>query len=154
MKRWLQFSIILAVSYLLLACQVSAPGAAFVSPPPPPATSVPPPAAGKATVVGQVLSLNSRAPLANIPVRLAEVYRQGDQAAMVLDGAFSPGDITDDQGQFVIEDVAPGEYVIIVGDVTAEYEVIAEPPGKARVWELASDQVLNAGILQVNLGSR
>ncbi len=154
MKRWLQFSIVLVVPYLLLACQISAPDAAFVSPPPPPATSVAPPEAGKSSIVGQVLSLSTRAPLANIPVRLAEVYRQGDQAAMVLDGAFSPGDITDDQGQFAIENVAPGEYVIIVGDVTAEYEVIAEPPGKARVWELASDQVLNAGVLQVSLGSR
>ncbi len=154
MKRWLQFSIVLVVPYLLLACQISGSGAAFVSPPPPPATSIAPPEAGKASIVGQVLSLNTRAPLADIPVRLAEVYRQGDQAAMVLDGAFSPGDITDDQGQFTIENVAPGEYVIIVGDVTAEYEVIAEPPGKARVWELASDQVLNAGVLQVSLGSR
>lgn len=154
MKRWLQFLIVLVVPYLLLACQVSGRDIAFVSPPPPPATPVAPPAAGKSTIVGQVLSLSTRAPLANIPVRLADVVRQGDQAAMVLDSAFSPGDITDDQGRFIIENVNPGEYVIIVGDVTAQYEVIAEPPGKARVWELVSDRVLNAGALQVSLGSQ
>lgn len=152
MKRWLQFSIVLVVPYLLLACQASGPGTAFVSPPPP-ATSPAPPAAGKATILGQVLSMSTRAPLANVPVRLAEVVRQGDQAAMVLDSAFSPGDITDDHGRFVIENVSPGEYVIIIGDITSEYEVISDPSGRARVWELAPDHVLDAAILQVGLRS-
>jgi hypothetical protein len=86
-------------------------------------------------------------------VRLAEVARQGDEGAFVLDTAFSPGDITDDTGHFRFDNVDAKEYVIVVGDVYSVYKIIAEPSGQARVWKAEPDQILDVGELRVDLGS-
>ena len=63
-------------------------------------------------------------------VRLAEVFRnEAGDAAFVLDGAQSPGTLTDVEGRFIFQNVEPREYVLIVGNVEAnEYEVIAASP--------------------------
>jgi hypothetical protein len=111
----------------------------------------PPPEEGRATVVGTVVSRSEGTPLTGVAVRLAEVHRQGDEGAFVLDDAFSPGGTTDELGRFVIEDVEPQEYVIVVGDVGTQYDILAEPSGDARVWEVPSDQVLDVGELEVEL---
>lgn len=110
-------------------------------------------APGKATVIGRVISEKTGQPLAHITVRLAEVVRQGNEGAFVLDTAFSPGDITDDQGYFRFDNVDAKEYVIVVGDVYTVYKIIPEPSGKARVWKAEPDQVLDVGELRVDLES-
>jgi len=109
------------------------------------------PDTGKATVIGKVVSLRDGLPMANTVVRLAEVYRQGDEGAFVLDGAYSPGDITDEQGSFTIENVDAKEYVIVVGDVYDKYQIIAEPNDEAKVFLAVEDEILDVGELQVDL---
>lgn len=106
---------------------------------------------GKGTIVGQVTSRITGGPIANVAVRLAEVYRQGNEGVFVLDDAFSPGDLTDEHGRFIIENVEAKEYVIVVGDVNVAYEIITEPSGMARVWNIAANQVFDVGNLRVNL---
>jgi hypothetical protein len=117
-------------------------------------TASPPaqPLAGQATVIGQVTLRSTGAPIPGIAVRLAEVHRQGDGGAFVLDDAFSPGSTADDLGRFVIENVAAEEYVIVVGNVNTLYEIVAEPSGKARVWEIPADQIFDVGDLRVEPG--
>jgi len=107
------------------------------------------PETGKATITGKVINRSTSQPLINIPVRLAEVYRQDDDVVFVLDGAFSPGAITDIQGHFVIESIEAREYVIVVGDVEGVYEIITDPSGIAQVWNFLPDQVTDLGALQV-----
>lgn len=111
------------------------------------------PKVGMATIMGIVADRETGALLANVPVRLAEVYRQNGEGVYVLDGAFSPGDLTDTGGRFVIENFAAGEYVIVVGNVEYVYEIITEQSGAARVWDFPSGQVTDVGILWVTLGS-
>jgi hypothetical protein len=109
------------------------------------------PEAGKATLIGKVVSLRDGLPMANTVVRLAEVFRQGDEGAFVLDGAYSPGDITDEQGRFAIENVDVKEYVIVVGDVYDKYQIIGEPDNSAKVFQAVEDEILDVGELQVDL---
>jgi len=109
------------------------------------------PEAGKATLIGKVVSLRDGSPMANTVVRLAEVYRQGDEGAFVLDGAYSPGDITDEHGDFAIENVDVKEYVIVVGDVYDKYQIIGEPNNAAKVFQTVEDEILDVGELQVDL---
>lgn len=112
------------------------------------------PESGKATVVGRIMALGSGDPLANTTVRLAEVYRKEEgkeEGAFVLDGAFSPGAITDDEGYFVMENIEPMEYVLVVGDVMGVHEIIPLPSGKPRVWEAKSGEVNDFGVINVNL---
>ncbi len=104
-------------------------------------------------MIGQVVSADTGEPLGNTVVRLAEVYYEGEDGAYVLDTAFSPGDITNNDGYFIFSSVDARDYVIVIGDVEdyGEYEIIAEPSGEAKVWEAESNQILNVGKLEVNL---
>lgn len=111
------------------------------------------PKTGMATIMGIVVDRETGVLLANVPVRLAEVYRQDGEGVYVLDGAFSPGGLTDTGGRFVIESFAAGEYVIVVGDVESVYEIITEQSGAARVWDFPPDRVTDVEILRVALGS-
>src|SRR5262245_51126483 len=79
------------------------------------------PEAGKATVVGRVLSKQTGAPLTDTTVRLAEVTRQGSEAIYVLDGANSPGAVTVGDGRFVMPNIVAREYVIVIGDPYGKY---------------------------------
>lgn len=115
------------------------------------------PEAGKATIIGRVISRSTESPFVNVPVRLAEVYRQEggeeNEGAFVLDDAFSPGALTDEYGRFIFKNVEPKEYVIVVGNVSASaYEIIPDPSGRARVWDIPADQVFDVGDLRVELG--
>ena len=109
------------------------------------------PTPGKATIMGRIVERTDGEPITNISVRLAQVYKQDNEEIFVLDDAFSPGDITDDRGWFVIKDVEAQTYVIVVGDANSAYEIISKSPGTARVWELPPDEVTDVGTLKVNL---
>lgn len=106
---------------------------------------------GKATLVGKVISIIDGTPMQNTVVRLAEVYRQGEEGAFVLDGAYSPGDITDEQGRFSIQNVDVKEYVIVVGDVYDKYQIIADQDDNAKIFQAIQDEVLDVGELEVDL---
>lgn len=108
------------------------------------------PEPGRATVIGRVISLSSQ-PVLQVPVWLAEVVRQGEEGVYVLDSRSSPGAYADDKGFFVIPNINPGEYVIIVGDPEGSYEIITEPSGRARVWNIPPNQIFDIGELKVTL---
>ncbi len=105
----------------------------------------------KATIFGRVIDNDTEDPLIGVAVRLAEVHREGEEGAFVLDDAVSPADLTDDSGWFTIENVEAREYVIVVGDVNFAYQIITESSGDAKVWELPAGVVTDAGTLYVSL---
>jgi hypothetical protein len=133
----------------------SAPSTAAVAPGLP--TNLPsaptagPPEAGKASVVGRVLSKQDGTPLAGTSVRLAEVTRQGSEAIYVLDGANSPGAVTAEDGSFVMANIVAREYVMVVGDPYSLYAIVTDETTRARVWNAAADQVLDVGEQRVEL---
>jgi hypothetical protein len=115
------------------------------------ATPIPEPDTAKATVTGKVFSTTLNQPYPKAAVWLAEVYRQGGDGAYVLDHAFSPAVWADDNGVFVIANVDPKEYVIVIGDPEGLYEVIPDDSGRARVWKTEAGKVLDVGQLSVAL---
>ena len=132
----------------LAACEPESPtvGASVIPSP----TPLPQPLSGKATVTGRVVSLSNQ-PIPQVSIWLAEVIRQGDQGVFVLDSRSSPGAYTDERGIFVIPNVNPGEYVIVVGDPESLYEIIAESSGEAKVWNIPPDQIFKVGELRVSI---
>ncbi len=111
------------------------------------------PEAGKATVTGQVITTKTNGPLKNTVVRLAEVHRDGEDGAFLLDTAFSPGDITNDEGQFTFANIEPGEYVLVVGNVEFYdgYVIIPETSGRPKVYNFPAGQLTDLGSLTVDL---
>lgn len=114
-------------------------------------TPIPTPEPGKAMVTGKLFSTTSDKPLPTTVVWLAEVVRQGDQGAYVLDSVYSPGVYADENGIFVLSNVVPGEYVIVVGDPESQHEIISESSGTAKVWNISADQIYDVGELKVTM---
>ncbi len=97
----------------------------------------------KSTVTGLVNSQSSKMPLMNVPVSLAEVFREGESAAYVLDGAQSPLAYTDKNGRFAFNDILPGEFVVVIGSVEVnDYMILTEPSGEPKVWAATPGNIL------------
>jgi hypothetical protein len=105
----------------------------------------------KATVIGRAVDEGTQAPLANTIIRLAEVYGSGDDGAYVLDSYFSPGATTDANGYFIMENIPPIGYVVVVGDVFDVYKIVQTEEGKPKVWSTQAGEVLDVGTLAVSL---
>ena len=112
----------------------------------------PNPKINKAAFAGRVVD-GSGMPISNMQLRLAEVYRSEEDSsngAYILDTAFSPGAISDDNGYFVFSDIEPMEYVLVLGNPERVYEIILDDSGKAKVWETEENQVLDIGELMTD----
>lgn len=109
------------------------------------------PAQGASAVTGVILSQENGQPLSGISVHLAEVFRQGNEAAYILNTATSPSTVTDRAGQFAISNIPPREYVIVIGDPSARYAILTEPDGRAKVWSTQPGKILDIGIHRVTL---
>ena len=111
-----------------------------------------PPTSGKTTVTGIVISEYTNEPMVNVPIFLAETFYEGDSAAFVLDGAFSPTALTDSEGRFAFVDIAPGGYVLVIGNPeVTDYEIIANEDQKPRVWTVEVDQIEDLGNIITDL---
>lgn len=90
------------------------------------AVILPSPEPDKALIYGKLLS-SSHEPQVGIVVRLAEVYRgASEEGTFVLDEASSPSTISEQDGHFFFYNVEPGEYVIFVGVLHAQYKIVSE----------------------------
>lgn len=106
----------------------------------------------RTTITGVVLSERTDLPIMNVPVSLAEVFREGESAAYVLDGAQSPLAYTDKTGVFAFNNIPPGEYVVVIGNVEInDYIILTEPSGQAKVWTATPGNILNLETQYANL---
>jgi hypothetical protein len=144
--RSIIFTLILAG--LLAACQlVDQPGNGIKTEETPIST----PQAGKASIKGIIVSAKDGMPFSNVAVRLAQVYRQGEEGAFVLDVAHSPGIYSDINGKFLIENFDPAEYLISVGEpLDNNYVIVSDNAGKPIPYIAAAGVVIDAGVLKVN----
>jgi hypothetical protein len=148
-KLWIWiFSFIFTVA-LITGCRGSKDKSSTVK-----ATAIPEPEAGQTTVTGKIFSTTLNQPYPKAAVWLAQVYREGEDSAYVLDAASSPAEYADENGVFVIANVEPTEYVIVVGDPETEYVVIPADTGRARIWATEAGKILDVGQLNVSLSPK
>jgi len=108
--------------------------------------------AGAAAISGQVISNTNQEPIKQTVIALAKVHRDPNdpsRAAFALDVANSPATFTDDNGSFRFTGIEPGEYVISVGDFYGTKDIVREPNGDARVYNLEPDKQADAEVVQV-----
>lgn len=93
----------------------------------------------------------SQTPLSSIVVRLAKVYWNAEKTdgAVVLDGAASPGAITDEAGNFFFSNIESADYAVVVGEVEASSLTVSKPDGSARVFTTSVGQILDVGVLEL-----
>jgi hypothetical protein len=147
-KKLIRFVYTLVLLIVLIACSPQISTNTSTSP----TEMFPTPETDKAVFAGRVVDM-SGTPIGNIELRLAEVYRSDDgesDGAYILDTAFSPGTISDENGYFVFSDIEPMEYVLVLGNPENVYEIITDESGKAKVWEPEANQVLDIGELRTD----
>jgi len=109
----------------------------------------------KAILAGKVYTnyTGKLEPLKGMVVRLAKVFWNSDKTdgAFVLEGATSPSTITNQQGEFAFGNIEPADYVIVVGNVEGDNEIIAETGGKAKIYNVEPGKILDVGTLKVKL---
>jgi hypothetical protein len=142
-RRVFFLDLLLICVILLTGCQPSQATSSPTQAPTQSPTSIPLPEPDKATVIGQIVSQEDRSPIRDTVVHLAAVYRQGEEGAYVIDSANSPGAFTDQEGRFVIENITPGEFVLVIGDPMTNYAVVSDEEGKVKTWAAASNQILD-----------
>lgn len=125
------------------------------------------PGAETGILMGRIVSTYNQQPrlMADTSVRLGTIFWNSpntDSASstptaepdgvFVIEGGSSPGALTDANGIFVIRDLAPGEYVMAVGDLIGVHEfILAENGEDAKVFKVEPGTVLNVGTIEVNL---
>ena len=129
----------------LTACGIQNPLTMLNAP-----TPVQNPNPGKATITGKVISTITKKPL-KTTVWLAEVYRHDNEAIYLFDSVNTINVFSDQNGLFVISNVDPKEYVIIVGNPEGKDEVIEDQAGNPKVWKIQAGQIFNTGELKVGL---
>jgi hypothetical protein len=124
----------------------AAPASAPAGPPLP--AAVP----GTATVGGRILSSVDNSPLVYVRVAFAEVIRAGDEYIYFDDPVDTPAAEADEQGYFVIAEIPPGEYLIIVGDPMGSNVAATEADGQTPLFvTLAAGEQRQFGELLINL---
>jgi hypothetical protein len=118
-----------------------------------PITPLVSPQPDKTIVVGRIVSPGDKSPYANLIVRLAEIHHEenGQGGVFVMDEGLSPGTRTDNNGNFVIEDVPPMEYAIVVGYSSGQYVVIRKKNGDVQIWLAEAGKILDVGVLEIEL---
>lgn len=103
---------------------------------------MPSPDSDKSIIHGRLLS-PEQMPLDGVVVRLAQVYRFGDdQGTFILDEAQSPSTISEEDGQYVFLNISPGEYVLFIGRLHADYKIVSEADETPIVYEVGPGEIL------------
>ncbi|MFK7800834.1 MAG: hypothetical protein AB8G95_04310 [Anaerolineae bacterium] len=113
--------------------------------------AVAPAEAGTASITGSIYSLTYNQPIVGIPVSLSEIIRdESGEGVYVYDPAFSPTTDSLPGGYFVIENVEPGEYVVVVGNVEINtYKIVAEDDGLPKIFDAPADQITELPVIEV-----
>lgn len=151
-KKGIRFVYVLLLLIIFSACSSQTSSDPIPTQSQPKEISFPTPETDKAVFAGRVVDM-SGTPISNLQLRLAEVYRSEDESsdgAYILDTAFSPGAISDENGYFVFSNIEPMEYVLVLGNPEKVYEIITDESGKAKVWETEANQVLDIGELRTD----
>ncbi len=113
---------------------------------------------GKSALAGWLVVQSTNEPLQREIIRLAAIYCPEELAdgedltescVWGLDNANSPSTFSDDTGFFQFDDLTPGRYVVMVGDIMGRYAFVEDEEDKPIVFETVANEVLNIGLLPV-----
>jgi hypothetical protein len=133
------FILTLVIVIMLSGCKVIPEGSLFS-----PKSIAPEIVPGITRVEGTLLNLKS-APLKQVAVHFAQVYRENGKAAFLYDAGSSPSALTNKQGEFTFEELPAGEYVVIIGDPMTSYRILPDDKGESRVVIAQGGQTLDLG---------
>jgi hypothetical protein len=110
---------------------------------------------GKVVVIGRLISSITGQPIANTPVRMAQIYyaeegnRDPEQGAWALNNAFSPFAYSNENGYFIFENVDPMDFVVFVGDILDRYNTETNENERPIPHTALADELTDLGDIRV-----
>jgi hypothetical protein len=169
-RRLMIVQAIFAVLFVLAACdmgggepttaaQLGSPLPVQISPLA--AESLPTPNVGKSSVAGRLIDLATGEPIRNQNLSLPAVLcapgvaeeDKRQECFYMIDEAFDPSALTDDDGNFIFRDIPAGEYVMLIGSLMTENVILLDELGRPIIWEATPDMVVELGDIVVEFGS-
>jgi hypothetical protein len=129
-----------------------------VTPEPVPTITIPTPSVGLGVVRGWLIQETGQ-PIGNTQVRLGDIVwfegQEGQDGLVISERSRAPQTISDAQGRFVIADVSPGTYGLIVADPTSTEPIFVRDrtTGRTLLIEVKMDKIVDLGKVVVNLSS-
>ena len=123
-----------------------------------PTILVPTPSLGLGVIHGQLIQETGQA-IGNTQVRLGDIVwfqgQEGQDGLVISERSRAPQTISDAQGNFVIADVSPGTYGLVVADPTSPEFVFVrdQTTGRALLVEVKKDKIVDLGKVIVNPSS-
>jgi hypothetical protein len=117
---------------------------------------VPTPSLGLGVIHGQLIQETGQ-PIGNTQVRLGDVVwfqgQEGQDGLVISERSRAPQTIGDTQGNFVIADVSPGTYGLVVSDPNSPEHIFVRDrtTGRALLVEVKKDKVVDLGKVVVDL---
>ena len=99
---------------------------------------------------GRLLNTKKKA-VQGASIYLAQVYRQDGKAAFLLDSGNSPSAKTDKKGNFSINDVTAGEYVLVIGNPMSKYQILSNDKNEPVVFTIEGGKANDLGIIQTTI---
>jgi len=123
------------------------------------ASAVTTPSAGKGSLAGRLIRFNTSQPMVNQNLSLPAVLcapgvaekDKREQCIYVIDEAFDPSVLSDGEGRFVFQDIAAGEYVLMIGSRMTKYVVLTDEFNQPLIWKVEAGKALELGDLVVDL---
>jgi len=117
------------------------------------------PSAGKSAIAGRLIRFSTGQPMANQNLSLPAILcppgvadkDKREQCVYVIDEAFDPSVLSDGDGRFVFQNIAAGEYVLLVGNRTTKSTLLTNDFNQPIIWKAEADKVLELGDLVVDL---
>ncbi|MFN3331470.1 MAG: hypothetical protein ACK47M_03015 [Caldilinea sp.] len=119
------------------------------------------PEAGKAAITGRLIDLATGAPLRDQNLSLPAVLcapgvaeeDKREQCFYMVDEAFDPSALTDDEGNFIFQNIQAGEYVMLVGSLMTENVILKDELNRPIIWKAITDTVVALGDIVVEFGT-
>ncbi len=89
-------------------------------------------------------------PVANTKLALGEILtdEDGNERIVGYDPAAAPSTITDENGAFVLEDVPPGRYGLVLDIVMSSFLLFDEGSGDPLFVEVTAGEITDVGVLE------
>lgn len=122
---------------------------------PVPTIPVPTPLPGLGIVHGRLVQETGQ-PMGNVQVRLGDIVwfegQEGQDGLVISEQSRAPQTISDAQGNFVIVDVKPGTYGLVVADSTSLDPIFVRDrtTSRALLIEVKRDKIVDLGKVLVN----
>lgn len=112
--------------------------------------AAPTPQPGKCVVSGRVTNIQDYWQETSLLMYLADYYENNSgKGFFTLDAYAEPAGQVDEDGWFVLADLAPGNYVLVVGPSPEESHLVIREDQQVLVLRLSADQSLDLGEIRL-----